>query len=154
MLWKGFSTASYKADHWRKPIQQCMATSSAAAHHSIFWHPSSTPTMRQSRSLNQPFPELALWSVPVLLAYCSIPVTPLEPRFPNYAAEPLMWDAAFRQQLLDGLVELGYAVESAFNDTPQDIEGVWLGGRFAVVQSRPQVRRSAACSCCYVCKVP
>jgi hypothetical protein len=51
-----------------------------------------------------------------------------------------MWDAAFRQQLLDGLVELGYAVESAFNDTPQDIEGVWLGGRFAVVQSRPQVR--------------
>ncbi|WIA21598.1 hypothetical protein OEZ85_000786 [Tetradesmus obliquus] len=76
--------------------------------------------------------------------YDSIPVTPLEPRFPNYATEPLMWDAAFRQQLLDGLVELGYAVESAFNDTPQDIEGVWLGGRFAVVQSRPQVM--AACS--------
>jgi hypothetical protein len=83
----------------------------------------------------------------LLHTYCSIPVTPLEPRFPNYAAEPLMWDAAFRQQLLDGLVELGYAVESAFNDTPQDIEGVWLGGRFAVVQSRPQVRRTAACSC-------
>jgi hypothetical protein len=56
-----------------------------------------------------------------------------------------MWDAAFRQQLLDGLVELGYAVESAFNDTPQDIEGVWLAGRFAVVQSRPQVCCSAVC---------
>jgi hypothetical protein len=30
-----------------------------------------------------------------------------------------MWDAPFRQQLLDGLVELGYAVEHAFDGTPQ-----------------------------------
>lgn len=70
---------------------------------------------------------------------CSNPVTPLVPAFPDYAKEPLHWDAPFRQQLLDGLVELGYAVESAFDGTPQDIEGVWLGGRFAVVQSRPQI---------------
>jgi hypothetical protein len=64
-----------------------------------------------------------------------------------------MWDAAFRQQLLDGLVELGYAVESAFNDTPQDIEGVWLGGRFAVVQSRPQVRGALLAIGCPVSSV-
>lgn len=68
-----------------------------------------------------------------------------------------MWDAAFRQQLLDGLVELGYAVESAFNDTPQDIEGVWLGGRFAVVQSRPQVgamiHSASQRSCCSLLSV-
>jgi hypothetical protein len=30
-----------------------------------------------------------------------------------------MWDAPFRQQLLDGLVELGCAVEAAFDGTPQ-----------------------------------
>lgn len=85
-----------------------------------------------------------LWCAAALLLPCSVPVMPLEPRFPDYASEPIMWDAAFRQQLLDGLVELGYAVESAFDDTPQDIEGVWLGGRFAVVQSRPQVMAAAA----------
>eukprot|EP00878_Enallax_costatus_P012225 GHUV01012768.1.p1 GENE.GHUV01012768.1~~GHUV01012768.1.p1 ORF type:complete len:407 (+),score=64.26 GHUV01012768.1:489-1709(+) len=76
--------------------------------------------------------------------YDSIPVNPLTPAFPDYAKEPLHWDAAFRQQLLDGLVELGYAVESAFDGTPQDIEGVWLGGRFAVVQSRPQIMAHGA----------
>jgi hypothetical protein len=30
-----------------------------------------------------------------------------------------MWDGPFRQQLLDGLVELGCAVEAAFDGTPQ-----------------------------------
>lgn len=69
---------------------------------------------------------------------------PLVPAFPDYAKEPLHWDAPFRQQLLDGLVELGYAVESAFDGTPQDIEGVWLNGRFAVVQSRPQIMAHCA----------
>jgi len=50
---------------------------------------------------------------------CSVPMTPLVARCPDYASEPIMWDAPFRQQLLDGLVELGYAVESAFDGTPQ-----------------------------------
>eukprot|EP00775_Hariotina_reticulata_P004810 gene4810-5058_t len=75
--------------------------------------------------------------------YDSIPVVPLEARCPDYAREPLLWESAFRQQLLDGLVELGYAVESAFDGQPQDIEGVWIDGRFAVVQSRPQIMHCA-----------
>lgn len=79
-----------------------------------------------------------------MVCRCSLPVNALEPRFPDYAQEALHWDAAFRQQLLDGLVELGYAVESAFDGTPQDIEGVWLDGRFAVVQSRPQIMAHGA----------
>lgn len=46
-------------------------------------------------------------------------MTPLVASCPNYASEPIMWDAPFRQQLLDGLVELGMAVEHAFDGTPQ-----------------------------------
>ena len=46
-------------------------------------------------------------------------MTPLVASCPDYASEPIMWDAPFRQQLLDGLVELGYAVEHAFDGTPQ-----------------------------------
>lgn len=46
-------------------------------------------------------------------------MTPLVASCPDYATEPVMWDAPFRQQLLDGLVELGYAVEHAFDGTPQ-----------------------------------
>jgi hypothetical protein len=68
-----------------------------------------------------------------------VPVVPLEERTLDYSREPLMWDRGFRQDLLDGLVELGCAVEGAFDGVPQDIEGCWHDGRFAVVQSRPQV---------------
>ena len=71
--------------------------------------------------------------------YDSIPVAPWQQQLVDYAAEPLMWNGAFRSQLLDGLVELGFAVEDAFGGQPQDIEGVWVGGHLAVVQSRPQV---------------
>jgi hypothetical protein len=58
-------------------------------------------------------------------------MTPLVASCPNYATEPVMWDAPFRQQLLDGLVELGYAVEHAFDGTPQvcvaeGVEGLCL----------------------------
>jgi hypothetical protein len=69
----------------------------------------------------------------------SVPVVPLEERTLDYSKEPIMWDRDFRQELLDGLVELGCAVEGAFDGQPQDIEGCWHDGRFAVVQARPQV---------------
>lgn len=36
-----------------------------------------------------------------------------------YAGEPLLWDAAQRQQLLRELVQLGAAVEAAFGGVPQ-----------------------------------
>lgn len=37
------------------------------------------------------------------------------------------------------MVEVAARVEAAFGGVPQDIEGVWAGGAFTVVQSRPQV---------------
>jgi hypothetical protein len=121
---------------------------------------------------------------------------PLTEQLVDAAAEPLIWDPAFRQQLIDGLVEVwggwggvggwgwvggccgglrvgcssetgpmprqwpfpengrhqpptppaqspspqvGDAVQDAFGGAPQDVEGVWTDGRFAVVQARPQV---------------
>lgn len=64
---------------------------------------------------------------------------PFSEQLLDAAAEPLLWDGAFRQTLIDGLVEVGGAVQAAFGGAPQDVEGVWAGGRFAVVQARPQV---------------
>jgi len=69
----------------------------------------------------------------------SIPAVPLIEQFVPAATEPLVWDPAFRQQLIDGLVEVGGAVQDVFGGVPQDVEGVWVDGRFAVVQARPQV---------------
>lgn len=69
----------------------------------------------------------------------SIPAVPLAEQLLDAANEPLIFDAAFRQTLMDGLVEVGGAVQDAFGGAPQDVEGVWAGGRFAVVQARPQV---------------
>ncbi|KAI8469254.1 MAG: glutathione synthetase ATP-binding domain-like protein [Monoraphidium minutum] len=71
--------------------------------------------------------------------YDSIPAVPLAETLVDAAGEPLLWDAPFRQKLIDGLVEVGGAVQDAFGGVPQDVEGVWAGGRFAVVQARPQV---------------
>lgn len=54
--------------------------------------------------------------------------------------EPLLWDAEFRRALVDGLLEVAAAAEAALGGLPQDVEGAWVApGRFAVVQSRPQV---------------
>jgi len=68
-----------------------------------------------------------------------VTVLPLEEAMVDYASEPLLWDAAWRGEPLDGLVELGLAVEDALGGAPQDIEGLVLHGQLAVVQARPQV---------------
>eukprot|EP00898_Chlorokybus_atmophyticus_P007825 jgi/Chlat1/8043/Chrsp73S00600 len=57
----------------------------------------------------------------------------------DYAGEPLFWDPAFQATLLQGITELGLAVEKAFGGVPQDVEGVYSTGVFTVVQSRPQI---------------
>ena len=44
-----------------------------------------------------------------------------------------------RSTLLQRLADVGRAVEAAFGGSPQDVEGVWLGGEVTVVQARPQV---------------
>ena len=57
----------------------------------------------------------------------------------DYTNERLFWDTDFQQELLGGMARLGREVEEAFGGVPQDIEGLWAGGKFTVVQSRPQV---------------
>ena len=57
----------------------------------------------------------------------------------DYNKEPLLWDENFRKDLLMNIFEIGLAVERAFDDTPQDIEGACSKGAYYVVQSRPQV---------------
>ena len=71
--------------------------------------------------------------------YDSIPFPQLEEQPIDYATDELLWDSAFQQHILQGLVDLGRSVEDAFDGVPQDIEGVYSDGKFTVVQSRPQV---------------
>ncbi len=71
--------------------------------------------------------------------YDSIPFPSLQEQPVDYASDELLWDSAFQQEILQGLVDLGKAVEEAFDGVPQDIEGVYSKGSFTVVQSRPQV---------------
>ena len=71
--------------------------------------------------------------------YDSIPLRPLRPQPVDYAQDRLFWDSDFQQELLGGMARVGRVVEEAFGGAPQDIEGLWAGGRFTVVQSRPQV---------------
>ncbi|KAA6428767.1 MAG: carbohydrate-binding module family 45 protein [Trebouxia sp. A1-2] len=71
--------------------------------------------------------------------YDSIPFPSLQEQPVDYASDELLWDSALQQEILQGLVDLGKAVEEAFDGVPQDIEGVYNKGSFTVVQSRPQV---------------
>ncbi|XP_024523543.1 alpha-glucan water dikinase 2 [Selaginella moellendorffii] len=57
----------------------------------------------------------------------------------DYSEERLIWDHAFRGQLLKAVCQVGINVEAAFNGQPQDIEGVYSSGNVAIVQSRPQI---------------
>lgn len=56
----------------------------------------------------------------------------------RYGGEPLVDDAAFREKLLKGIASLSMAVEKAAGGGPQDIEGCYAGGKYFVVQTRPQ----------------
>jgi alpha-glucan,water dikinase len=56
----------------------------------------------------------------------------------HYDEEALVWDRAFRNDLLMKIAELGTSVENALG-TPQDIEGAYSNGQYYVVQARPQV---------------
>jgi alpha-glucan,water dikinase len=70
--------------------------------------------------------------------YDSFLLKPPDPVRLDYAAERLVRDEAFREDLARQLTRVGVAIEDLFG-APQDIEGVLAGGRVHVVQSRPQV---------------
>jgi alpha-glucan, water dikinase len=56
----------------------------------------------------------------------------------DYSNENLIWDQSFREELLTKIAQVGLEVERACG-SPQDVEGATAGGKFYVVQTRPQV---------------
>jgi alpha-glucan,water dikinase len=56
----------------------------------------------------------------------------------DYTSQKLVWDEARRAELLVQIAQIGEVVEEAFGSA-QDIEGAYSHGKFAVVQTRPQV---------------
>ena len=61
-----------------------------------------------------------------------------EHRTLDYRGEKLVWDRNFRDDLLRSIARIGLEVEKVLG-SPQDIEGAVAGGKFYVVQTRPQV---------------
>jgi alpha-glucan,water dikinase len=61
-----------------------------------------------------------------------------ERRLLDYMRERMVWDRGFRDDLLRSIACLGLEVERVLG-APQDIEGAVAGGRFYIVQTRPQV---------------
>lgn len=71
--------------------------------------------------------------------YDSIPLEPLVEQTLETAAEGIFWDEAFAKEMLSNIAAIGFEVEKAFGGEPQDIEGVWRGGKITIVQARPQI---------------
>lgn len=53
--------------------------------------------------------------------------------------EPLIMDEDFRNRLLINISKIGLEIENIYKGVPQDIEGVFAGGCYYVVQTRSQV---------------
>lgn len=71
--------------------------------------------------------------------YDSVPLSALRRETVRYAESALLWDAAWRGEMLKSLAEVGVAIEAACG-SPQDVEGVVdAKGEVFVVQTRPQV---------------
>lgn len=56
----------------------------------------------------------------------------------DYTEERLVWDGGFRDRLLSAIAGIGISVEAAMGSA-QDIEGAYEGGRYHVLQTRPQI---------------
>jgi len=57
----------------------------------------------------------------------------------DYASDPIMQDAGFRNRLLAQIARVGYELEQVLG-SPQDIEGcIDDDGNLYVVQTRPQM---------------
>ena len=56
----------------------------------------------------------------------------------DYTSQRLVWDASHRAEVLGKIARIGEVVEQAFG-IAQDIEGAFSKGKFAIVQTRPQV---------------
>jgi alpha-glucan,water dikinase len=74
--------------------------------------------------------------------YDSVLLQPPREETLHYTGDKLVWDENFRTEFAGKLAGLADAVEKAFGGA-QDIEGAFVGGKFFVVQSRPQVGLSS-----------
>jgi alpha-glucan,water dikinase len=70
--------------------------------------------------------------------YDSVLLEPPREQLLDYTQQALVWDAAERSEFFRAVDRVGRAVETAFA-SPQDVEGACAGGRYYVVQTRPQV---------------
>lgn len=70
--------------------------------------------------------------------YDSVCAKPTKLLHVAYAGEKLMWDSAFRADLVKTLVDVAKSVEQVAN-AAQDIEGCIVGDRVYLVQSRAQI---------------
>jgi alpha-glucan,water dikinase len=70
--------------------------------------------------------------------YDSVLLEPPCEKILDYTNEKLVWDEKFRAEFSSKLAQVGSEIENALGG-PQDIEGAVVGGKFFVVQSRPQV---------------
>ena len=70
--------------------------------------------------------------------YDSFMLPPGRPASIDYARDELLWNESLRNQILMGVARIGATTESVLGGA-QDIEGVYVHGRFFVVQARPQV---------------
>ncbi len=70
-----------------------------------------------------------------------------EHRLLDYRGEKLVWDQSFRDDLLRSIARVGLEVERVLG-SPQDVEGAVAGGKFHVVQTRPQVGLSLKMTRC------
>jgi alpha-glucan,water dikinase len=70
--------------------------------------------------------------------YDSVMLEPPEKIRLDYSRQVLWQDKDFRKTLLTTVAMIGTIVEEVFQ-SPQDIEGAYAGGRYWVVQTRPQV---------------
>ncbi len=70
--------------------------------------------------------------------YDSVLLQPPREETLDYTADKLVWDEGFRTEFTGKIARLACSVEAAFSG-PQDVEGAVAGGKFFVVQSRPQV---------------
>jgi len=70
--------------------------------------------------------------------YESVYLDPPKELMIDYTGDPLIWDKDFRRDLLLTISRIGIIIEG-MADRAQDIEGVYVGGKYYVVQARPQV---------------
>ncbi|MCP4577531.1 MAG: hypothetical protein GY846_14745 [Deltaproteobacteria bacterium] len=70
--------------------------------------------------------------------YDSVMLTPPGEIVLDYSKEPLVWDESFQRDFATTVARIGTTIEKNMG-FPQDIEGACSGGRYYVVQTRPQV---------------